>query len=323
MDPLIIILIIVIIAVVAFFVWRFLKQSRDPEYAAQMSKKRAAKDIERQQRKLERAEQRALRARYEEAIAPAKADLLKAKQDYNSRIKRREDDLNKLQREHDRAIRDQEKAITEIEKRYSQHLITVNGIKLFADRISTREATVAINNTFFAEIKTGEELLNFGGKYSAFTIEQPVEGGEPPLSGGTALGGIGVPEFPWRIIVNPEASYLFIMGTVVESGNEQFNMCVVLDARNRDDAAKLMEMLNQTSEKADTIERRKIKEIEDARNQLEQMKADTSALEEAEEALHREREDNAAVEDAQARYEEAQRQAQEETGYVPKSRGNR
>ncbi len=319
MDPLfalgMIILIVIVVAVVLTVLKR-VKMARDPEYAAQVNKKRAAKELERQKRKMERAQLKIKRAKYEEAIAPAKHDLLRAKQDYNSRVERREDDLHRAIKDHDKAIRDQEKLISEIEKKYSQYLESVGNVKLFLDRIAILDEVVAMNSTMFAEIRLGDDLLTYGGRYPEFFFEEDPEAGA--INGpGTLIGGIGAPSSPWPVAVDPRFHYLFVYGSALEYGGRQINICIPLDDKVRGDGEKFAFQFNQTAERAETTDRRRARELEEARARLDEIRSDTRGIEDLKLAVEREKENRGDIEVAQRKLEEAEMRAQEELDFRP------
>ncbi len=318
MDPLVAFGIIaaVIVLLIALVVLRRFKMARDPEYAAKVNKKKAARELERQKRRLERAQMRIRRAKYEEAIAPAKRELLKAKQEHNARIARREDELHRLIKEHDKAIRDQEKLINEIEKKYSQYLDSVGNVKLFRDRLAVRDRVIRMNPTIFAELRLGADILSYGGRYSEFSFEADPEA-ESISGSGTMIGGIGVPEYPWPVSVDPKFHYLFIYGRAQELGGEHVNICIPLDERAYSGGQSFEAQLNQTAERSETMDRRRARELEEARIRLEEIKADTSGIDGVRAAIERERENKGGVEAAQRNLEAAEARAQKELDYKP------
>lgn len=314
----IIIIVIVIVAAAAFFILRQKRMNNDPAYAARVNEKRAARAKERQRKKVEKAELRAQRARYQEAIAPAKSDLQKARQEYNSRVGRCEDTVKKLTREHDKAIKAQEKAINEIEKRYSQHIVSVGSVKLYADRVATKEGTFAINGTLHAYTNSAEELFAQESLRPEFRFMKAVEGEVKPTGSGSVVGGIGKPATQLDVYLSNEMSCLFIYGTAIEQGNATINICVPVSEKHLSDSVSFRDSLNKLAENFESTMRKKDQELADASAQLEQIRNDTAAIEEAKAAVERERADTAAVDEAQRLFDEADKRAQEATGYVPR-----
>lgn len=315
---LIIILVIAAVVAVAFVVLRQRRMNNDPAYAARINEKRAARAQERQRKRVEKAELRAQKARYNEAIAPAKAELQKARQEYNSRVGRREDEVKKLTREYDKAIKAQEKAIAEIEKRYTQNIVNVGGVKLFADRIATKEATIPINGTLHAYLDSAADLLSQSGQRAEFRFLEAVEGETKPTASGSVVGGIGASETQLDVYVTPAMSCMFIYGTAVDRGNVPINICVPVAEKHLGDAHSFVESLNQLAENFEATMRKKDQELEDAAAELDRIREDTAAIDEARAAVERERADTQAVDAAQARFNEADLQAREQTGYNPR-----
>ncbi len=320
MDSLTIFWIVVavaIVVVIALFVHKRLKMAKDPRYAAEVAKKAAAREFERQQKRLQRAEYRVKKARYEEAIAPEKNDLLKAKREYNARIDRREDELNKLIRARDKEIRDQQRVITDIEKRYGQHLATVGKARLFVDHLALDNVDVVMNETLFAEIRLGADLLAYGGRYkefSFFEVDPEVQRASEPSG---LIGGIGDSGAPWPVAVVPSLFFLFIYGTAVEYGGQKVNACIPLDEKTLQDGQNFEAFLNDTASKAQTTQRRKEREISEARGRLAEIENDTQAIDAAKAALERERENRRDIDVAQKAYEEAQIKAQADLDFKP------
>ena len=313
-----IIIIVVVIAGVGFFILQRKKMGSDPAYAARVSEKRAAREQERQRKRVEKAELRAKRARYNEMITPEKTALQKARQEYNGRVGRAEDELKKLNRAHDKAIRDQEKAIADVDKRYTAQVEGVGGFKLYNDRIATRDYTVAINGTLRADIATGEELLAGGdASWPEFRFIKAVEGESKPTGAGTVVGGLGRPETQLDVYVSREMSYLFVYGTAAEHGNAPINICIPLSERRIDEGTTIKESLNRLAQNVEGTRAAWQREIEDAKALLEQIRNDTAAIEDAADAVERERNNRQAVEEAEAALREAEARAQDELGYRP------
>ena len=320
MDPMIvflIILIVVIIAAIGWYVMRRKRMASDPAYAERINARRAAREQERQRKRVEKAELKAKKARYNEMIAPEKSAYQQARQEYNGRVDRAEDALKKLNKDHDRAIRDQEKALNEIEKRYTAQLASVGGVKLYVDRLATREFTVAMNGTLHAETATGEELLANADARPEFRFVEAVEGETKPTSSGTIVGGLGHSETPLDIYVAREMSYLFVHGTAAEHGSEPINICMPVRESKADEAAQLRDALNDAAGRAEQTQADKAREIDEAATRLEQIREDTAAIEEAAAEVERQRADRTALDDALALLNEAEARAQEELDYHP------
>ncbi len=317
LTVIIVIVVIVVVAVVAFLVHRHMRMGRDPEYAAKIGRQQASKNLERQQRKMERAQQREQKSRYEEAIAPEKANLLKARKEYNSRVDKREAELRKATREHDKAVHDQERVIADIKKEHSRYIGSIASIKMFADHLAVRETTVKINPTIRCSMEDGVHVADNAWKYSEFTFKKGGEG-ERPSASGSLIGGIGKPETLLPVTTSVDFFYLFIYGTVPESDNAPINICIPLNNKNYDDGKGFMETLNSLSSNVVESDAEYNQKIADETAKLEEIKNDTAAIDSAQEALDREHDDHAAVDEAQQRYEEAKERAKAETGYSEK-----
>jgi len=316
---LVIIIVIVVAAAAAFFILRQRRMNSDPAYAARINEKRKIRDQERQRKKVEKAELRAQKARYQEAIAPAKTGLQQARQAYNSRVGRAEDEVKKLTKEHDKAIKAQEKSITEIEKRYSQNIVNVGSVKLFADRITTKDNTIMLNSTLHAYLDAAPDLLAApNGKHSEFRFIEAVEGETKPTSSASVVGGIGQLETQLDVYLTQGMSCMFIYGTAIDRGNAPINICVPVNEKHVGDAHSFTQSLNQLAENYEATMQKKDQELQEAAATLDRIREDTAAIEQAQAAVERERADTAEVEAAQARFDEADRQARELTGYNPR-----
>lgn len=319
MDPLLvfgIIVLIVAVVLVAAFVLKRVKMARDPEYAARVNRRKAARELERQQRRMEKAQLRIKRAKYEEAIAPAKSELLKARQDYTARIDRLENELQKLIREHDKAIRDQERVINDIDKKYSQFLAQVARVKLYRDRLVVKDAVIRMNNSIFAELQQGYEIFQYGDRYPEFEFVNKEEEG-PRSTPGIMIGGVGLPDSPLPVFVEPDLCYLFVYGMAIERGGERINICIPVDTKSIDMIHSFIQQLNQTAQAAEDTERRRAQELDDAYSQLEAIKADTSQMDKKRAVIERESKDRSGIEIAQRKLAEAEEKAQQEFNYHP------
>lgn len=311
------IIVIVVVVLVVLYLFRKMKMNRDPEFAAQQSQRMASRNLARQQRKVERAQQRVKKAKYNEAIAPAKATLNKAKQEYNMRVKKAEDNVRRVTNAREKSIREQERRINDIGKKYGEHLESLGAVRLFADRIEVRGVSIALNSTFMADMMQGTDALNNRSGRSQFHFVKPTGEGEKPNSPGSLIGGVGVPEIPWEIKAQPDFCYLFIQGTAQEYGNKQVLLCIPLDDRNLDDGDAFMKKLNETARNAEAMEEQRVAELGAAQAELERLQADMSAVDEANRQLQNERADNRAVVEAQNNLDETARQAREELDYKP------
>ncbi len=309
------IVVIALVAVAVLFIYQRIKMSRDPEYAAKVSKRMADRDLARQKRKVARAEFKVKKARYKEATAPAKAELNRAKADYNNRVKRAEDALRHANAEHEKAIRDQDKKISDITKRYSRELVAVGSTKLFVDRMEIQGSPIKLEAGFAAEVKRGTELLE-AAAYGDFRFAQTPEDGRPSAAG-VAVGGIGTPELPWEILARPDFCYLFVGGACSEYAGKPLNICVPLDDKRLDAGEKFAEQLALAAPSAADNERKRDAELAEAHVEKAQIEADTSAIAEAEAALAVERDNNQEVILAQQNLDQAEQKASIELDYRP------
>ncbi len=312
---LIIIIILIVVGVGAYFVRQRTKMAADPEYAARVTRRKADRVAGRQRKKAERAEMKVKKAKFQEAIAPEKAEYVRAKQEYNARVDAAEGELKRATRDHERAVRDQERAIAEIEKRYSAPVASVGNLKLFLDHIATRDLTVTLNGTFTAQSMNGVDLLGAAANFPELALES-ISGEEVrPTSAGSTIGGVGAPESPWPVIVDPGYDYLLVRGTVVEMGSQPLLLCVPLDEKRREDGLAMVEHLNSTAASSEENDRARQDELQAAYDMLDRLNADTSRIEEAEELLERERADHQLVDEAQARLKKAEEAAREALDY--------
>lgn len=309
------IVIIVLVALAVLFIYQRIKMSRDPEYAAKVSKRAANRDLARQKRKVERAEMKVKRARYREATAPAKAELNRAKADYNNRVRSAEDALRHANAEHEKAVREQDKKISDIAKRYCRELASVGSVKLCVDRLEVRDSQIKLNHSFSAEVKRGAELLE-AGSHGVFRFAAVPEDGRPTAAG-QAVGGIGTPELPWDILARPDFCYLFVTGTCDDYGGKPLEVCVPLDDKRLDAGDTLAEQLAIAAPLAADNVRKREAELEEAHAEKSRVEADTAAIAEAETALAAERENNQEVIAAQQNLEQVEQAASEELGYKP------
>lgn len=310
-----IIIIVIIVAVAAYFIRQRTKMAGDPEYAARVTRRRADRVAGRQRKKAERAEMKVKKAKFQEAIAPEKAEYLRAKQEYNGRVDAAENELRRVTREHEKAIRDQERFIAEIEKRYSASVSSVGNLRLFRDHLATRDVTATLNGTFNAQAMNGGDFLAAAESFPEFILES-ISGEEvKPTAGGSIVGGVGAPEVPQRIVVDPGWDYLVVRGTVVEMGSQQLLLCIPLDERRRDDGLAMVEQLNSAAASSEENDRARQEELQSAHEMLDRLSADTEKIEEAEAALDRERADRGAIDEAQARLKKAEESAREALDY--------
>lgn len=312
---LIIIIIVIVVAVAGYFVRQRTKMAGDPEYAARVTRRKADRVAGRQRRKAERAEMKVKKAKFQEAIAPEKADYVRAKQEYNSRVDAAEDHLRRMTREHEKVIREQERAISDIEKRYSAQVAAIGHLKLFLDHIATRDVTAMLNGTFTAQALNGNDLLAAVGSFPEFALAPISADNMKPASGGSVIGGIGSPEEPWPVVVDPGYDYLIVRGTVVEQGSQQLLLMVPLDEKKRDDGLAMVDHINTTAASSEANDRAKQEELQAAYEVLDRLNEDTEKIEEAQEVLDRERADHQAVDEAQERLKRAEQSAREALDY--------
>ncbi len=309
------IVVIVVVAIAVLFIYQRIKMSRDPQYAARVSKRAADRDLARQKRKVARAEMKVKKARYREATAPAIAQLNRAKADYNNRVRTAEDALRHANSEHERAVREQEKKISDIIKHYSRELATVGTLRLFVDRLEVQDSQISLNDSFKAEIKRGAELLE-DKTCGEFKFEEVTEDTRPTTPG-VPVGGIGKPEEAWVIHAKADFCYLFVEGTCSDYDGKPLEVCVPLDDK-RLDAGDMFEkqLAIAAPAAADNACKRDV-ELEEAYEQKSQIEADTQAISQAEVKLEQEQQNNQEVIKAQQNLEQAEKAASEELGYKP------
>ena len=314
---LLIIIVIVAAAAAVYFVWSRLKEGKDPEYAAKMSKRRAARDLDRQQKKVERAQEKVKRAKFKEATAPARAELVRAKSDYNNNVRKAEDNLRAANHAYEKAVKDQEHVIEDINKKYSAGISNVGSTKLYADRLEIQGTSLKINETYSANLVRGKELIDKQVVFPGFNISQIPEG-EKPSAAGSAIGGVGTPAVPWEVGARADYCYLLITGATAEYQGKKLNVCIPLDDRKLDAGSALEKGLNSVAPQAQDNEAKRSRELQEAQNKLESIKADTAAVQNAQTHLENVKADNAAVMYAQAALDEVEKQASEEFGYANK-----
>ncbi len=309
------IVVIVLAAIATLFIYQRIKMSRDPEYAAKVSKRAADRDLARQKRKVERAEMKVKKARYREATAPAIAQLNRAKADYNNRVRTAEDALRHANSEHEKAVREQEKKITDITKHYSRELSTVGTLRVFVDRLEVQDSQISLNDSFTAEIKRGAELLETQ-TYGEFKFIEATDDTRPSTPA-VPVGGIGKPEEPWSIHAKPDFCYLFVNGICSDYDDKPLEICVPLDDRRLEAGDMFAKQLAIAAPAAANNACKRDVELEEAYAEKSRIESDTQAISQAETKLAQEQQNNQEVIEAQKNLEQVEKTASEELGYKP------
>lgn len=250
---LIVVAIIAVVVVAALIVYFLIHRSRmknDPVYADRVNRNKAYKDT----------------------IRPAKEKVKRAQKDYDNRLQIKADAIKAAENDRQRAIKAQEKEIKGIEEQFAALVTAFAGVKLYRDRVEYKNTLKRLNTQMRARVMSGREFL---------------EAADAAVDSARAAGtSVNTTELVNETATQSTAdAYL-----IIHDGEDPtaIDIKLAIDERDVSDAQSFANTFNLTANDSDNVRSAKLAQIDAAKAKLEEIKADTRAIDAAKEAYEAE-----------------------------------